>query len=64
MSALLAKAARVINPEKLWVNPDCGLKTRSWAEVETALAHMVEAAMQVRAVHDDRAPRMLAASAE
>lgn len=64
MRALLAKAAQVINPEKLWVNPDCGLKTRGWAEVEPALAHMVEAAKQMRAIHDDRAPSTLAASAE
>lgn len=48
MRVLLAKAAQVINPEKLSVNPDCGLKTRGWAEVEPALAHMVEAAKQMR----------------
>jgi 5-methyltetrahydropteroyltriglutamate--homocysteine methyltransferase len=41
-------AARAIPPERLWVNPDCGLKTRSWPEVEAALANMVEAARRVR----------------
>ncbi|GIX21790.1 MAG: hypothetical protein KatS3mg121_0573 [Gammaproteobacteria bacterium] len=44
---LLAAAAR-IPPQRLWVNPDCGLKTRSWEEVEPALANMVAAARIVR----------------
>jgi len=48
MIALLEKAARVIEPGRLWVNPDCGLKTRNWAETEQALAHMVRAARAVR----------------
>jgi len=48
MVALLEKAARVIEPGRLWVNPDCGLKTRNWAETEQALAHMVQAARAVR----------------
>jgi len=38
----------VIAPDKLWVNPDCGLKTRGWAEPETALANMVAAARTMR----------------
>ncbi len=63
MQALLVKAAEVINPEKLWVNPDCGLKTRAWGEVEPALAHMVEAARQMRATYDDRMPEAAAAPA-
>lgn len=41
-------AARHIDPDRLWVNPDCGLKTRSWAEVEPALRNMVEAARRLR----------------
>lgn len=49
MVALLEKAANVIAPEQLWVNPDCGLKTRGWAETEQALANMVRAAALVRA---------------
>lgn len=49
MVALLEKAAIVIAPEKLWVNPDCGLKTRQWPEVETALTRMVQAAKTLRA---------------
>lgn len=35
-------------PERLWVNPDCGLKTRKWSEVKPALANMVEAATAAR----------------
>jgi 5-methyltetrahydropteroyltriglutamate--homocysteine methyltransferase len=46
--AHLERAARVIPLERLWVNPDCGLKTRSWPEVEAALTNMVEAARRVR----------------
>jgi 5-methyltetrahydropteroyltriglutamate--homocysteine methyltransferase len=41
---LMQKAAKRIPAERLWVNPDCGLKTRQWAEVIPALQHMVEAA--------------------
>ena len=48
MVALLERAAQVIPAERLWVNPDCGLKTRGWPEVEAALANMVEAARRMR----------------
>ncbi|MBP2673825.1 MAG: 5-methyltetrahydropteroyltriglutamate/homocysteine S-methyltransferase [Deltaproteobacteria bacterium] len=48
MEALLARAAESLPPERLWVNPDCGLKTRGWPEVEAALANMVEAARRTR----------------
>jgi 5-methyltetrahydropteroyltriglutamate--homocysteine methyltransferase len=37
-----------LRPEQLWVNPDCGLKTRGWPEVRAALANMVAAARRVR----------------
>jgi len=47
---LMKKAAERIPAERLWVNPDCGLKTRQWAEVIPALTHMVEAARALRAV--------------
>lgn len=47
--ARLHQLLEVIPPEKLWVNPDCGLKTRNWAEVGSALVNMVEAARTVRA---------------
>ncbi|HUX64639.1 5-methyltetrahydropteroyltriglutamate--homocysteine S-methyltransferase [Sulfuricella sp.] len=50
MVRLLEKAAAVIPAGNLWVNPDCGLKTRGWEETEAALANMVEAARRVRAV--------------
>ena len=49
MTALLHKAAEVVPVENLWVNPDCGLKTRGWPETEAALRHMVQAANAVRA---------------
>jgi hypothetical protein len=48
MLRLLQKAATVIPADNLWVNPDCGLKTRGWPETEVALRHMVEAARQLR----------------
>jgi 5-methyltetrahydropteroyltriglutamate--homocysteine methyltransferase len=43
MMALMESAARRIPAQRLWVNPDCGLKTRSWAEVRLALLNMVKA---------------------
>ena len=48
MVRLLQKASAVIPPANLWVNPDCGLKTRGWKETEAALANMVQAARQMR----------------
>lgn len=48
MVGLLRKAAQRIPVERLWVNPDCGLKTRGWPETEAALVHMVTAARQLR----------------
>jgi Methionine synthase II (cobalamin-independent) len=47
--ALLDRALDVLSAEQLWVNPDCGLKTRGWTEVEPALRNLVEAARIVRA---------------
>jgi 5-methyltetrahydropteroyltriglutamate--homocysteine methyltransferase len=48
MVALLERAMIVLPAERIWVNPDCGLKTRGWSEVKAALGHMVEAARFVR----------------
>ena len=48
MIDLLEKAAQVISPDQIWVNPDCGLKTRGWAEVKPALVNMVDAAKELR----------------
>ncbi|MEO8340912.1 MAG: 5-methyltetrahydropteroyltriglutamate--homocysteine S-methyltransferase [Nitrospirota bacterium] len=48
MAELLARAGQVLPVHQLWVNPDCGLKTRAWPEVEAALVNMVEAARQAR----------------
>ncbi|HVJ46319.1 MAG TPA: 5-methyltetrahydropteroyltriglutamate--homocysteine S-methyltransferase, partial [Luteolibacter sp.] len=49
MERLLEKASAVLPVENLWVNPDCGLKTRGWPETETALVNMVAAAANLRA---------------
>jgi len=48
MVALLERAIRYIPKERLWVNPDCGLKTRGWAEVIPSLRNMVAAAHELR----------------
>ncbi|GAA0512812.1 5-methyltetrahydropteroyltriglutamate--homocysteine S-methyltransferase [Tatumella terrea] len=48
MENLLRKAAQRVPVERLWVNPDCGLKTRGWPETRQALANMVEAAKNLR----------------
>jgi 5-methyltetrahydropteroyltriglutamate--homocysteine methyltransferase len=48
IAALLRKALTVLRPEQLWVNPDCGLKTRGWDEVRAALRNMVAATRRVR----------------
>ncbi len=55
MVNLIEKAAKVLPADLIWVNPDCGLKTRSWAEVKPALHNMVEAAKQLRARYKDSA---------
>ena len=51
LAELLTAAAAAVPAERLWVNPDCGLKTRGYAEVETTLRSMVAAARRVRAAH-------------
>jgi 5-methyltetrahydropteroyltriglutamate--homocysteine methyltransferase len=48
MAALLRRAAQHLSPRQLWVNPDCGLKTRQWHEVLPALRNMVAAARELR----------------
>lgn len=47
---LMRKAAERIPQDRLWINPDCGLKTRQWDEVISSLKSMVEAALRLRAV--------------
>lgn len=56
MLRLLRKAAEVVPPAHLWVNPDCGLKTRGWPETEAALRNMVHAARQLRQEWAQAAP--------
>ncbi len=48
MEALIEKAAQVVPLERLWINPDCGLKTRQWEQVVPALTSMVNAARTYR----------------
>ena len=47
--SLMRKAAEKLPAERLWINPDCGLKTRGWKEVLAALQNMVSAAHRLRA---------------
>ncbi|WP_432460998.1 5-methyltetrahydropteroyltriglutamate--homocysteine S-methyltransferase [Agarivorans sp. QJM3NY_25] len=49
MKVLIDKAAKWIPWQRLWVNPDCGLKTRNWKETELALQNMVQATKELRA---------------
>jgi 5-methyltetrahydropteroyltriglutamate--homocysteine methyltransferase len=49
MTGLLQHARARLAPEQIWVNPDCGLKTRGWTEVRPALVNMVAAARELRA---------------
>jgi len=49
MEALMRKAIAAIPADQLWVNPDCGLKTRGWPEVRAALANLVATARALRA---------------
>ncbi|MHC4220006.1 MAG: 5-methyltetrahydropteroyltriglutamate--homocysteine S-methyltransferase, partial [Planctomycetota bacterium] len=48
MRGLLHAATKYLSPDQIWVNPDCGLKTRRWEEVRPALANMVHAAQAIR----------------
>jgi 5-methyltetrahydropteroyltriglutamate--homocysteine methyltransferase len=50
MVSLLNKALRVLPERNIWVNPDCGLKTRKWPETEIAIRNMVMAAQAMRAI--------------
>jgi 5-methyltetrahydropteroyltriglutamate--homocysteine methyltransferase len=51
MTDLLSLARKRLQDGQLWVNPDCGLKTRKWEEVKPALVNMVEAARSLRQQH-------------
>ncbi|MDI5982545.1 5-methyltetrahydropteroyltriglutamate--homocysteine S-methyltransferase [Amycolatopsis magusensis] len=48
VTALLRTAVAAVAPDRIWVNPDCGLKTRTYAEVEPALRNLVTAAHRLR----------------
>jgi 5-methyltetrahydropteroyltriglutamate--homocysteine methyltransferase len=49
VDALLTLAIDTLGPDHLWVNPDCGLKTRGWPEAEASLSELVAAAGRARA---------------
>jgi 5-methyltetrahydropteroyltriglutamate--homocysteine methyltransferase len=49
MTSLLELARKRLSDDQIWINPDCGLKTRKWEEVRPALANMVTAARELRA---------------
>jgi 5-methyltetrahydropteroyltriglutamate--homocysteine methyltransferase len=51
MVELVERALQFVPKERLWVNPDCGLKTRGWPETRAALANMVAAARRLREMH-------------
>ncbi|MBN7812446.1 5-methyltetrahydropteroyltriglutamate--homocysteine S-methyltransferase [Algoriphagus sp. H41] len=50
MLDLLKKALKVLPARNLWVNPDCGLKTRKWPETDLAMRNMIQAAKELRAI--------------
>ncbi|MEW6725880.1 MAG: hypothetical protein AB1327_02825 [Bacillota bacterium] len=52
MPQFVRKALELFGAERLWVNPDCGLKTRGKQEAVAALSRMVEAARRLRAEYD------------
>jgi 5-methyltetrahydropteroyltriglutamate--homocysteine methyltransferase len=56
IEAALRLALEAVDVPRLWVNPDCGLKTRTYEEIEPALRHMVEATRRVRATLDQATP--------
>ncbi|KAI9271420.1 5-methyltetrahydropteroyltriglutamate-homocysteine S-methyltransferase [Sporodiniella umbellata] len=51
MKEKIDSVIKYIPKERVWVNPDCGLKTRGWAETEAALTNLVQVAKQLRALH-------------
>lgn len=57
MVTLLRKALEVLEPSQVWVNPDCGLKTRGWKETEAALNEMVAASKKLRAEYASAQPK-------
>ncbi len=57
MVTLLRKALEVLEPNQVWVNPDCGLKTRGWKETEAALNEMVAASKKLRAEYVNSQPK-------
>jgi 5-methyltetrahydropteroyltriglutamate--homocysteine methyltransferase len=50
MTNLLKLARQRLSDAQLWINPDCGLKTRKWEEVRPALVNMVAAARELRSL--------------
>ncbi len=48
MKSLIERASKILDKKKIWVNPDCGLKTRGWPETIASLEMMVQAAKELR----------------
>ena len=48
INAIVEKALKVLKPSQIWINPDCGLKTRNWPEVEASIKNMVFVANKFR----------------
>lgn len=63
IAGLMHRAAEKIPPQQLWINPDCGLKTRTWPETEAALKVMVGAAKVLRNEFQEQAPKQQATAA-
>ena len=56
MANLLTLARQRLADSQLWINPDCGLKTRKWEEVRPALTNMVNAAKEIREITSGLTP--------
>jgi 5-methyltetrahydropteroyltriglutamate--homocysteine methyltransferase len=64
IESLLQKILQTLRPGQVWVNPDCGLKTRKWEEVQAALPNMIRAAQKLRAeLSDEKSKRTEASNA-
>jgi 5-methyltetrahydropteroyltriglutamate--homocysteine methyltransferase len=63
LEELLKKALAVLQPWQLWVNPDCGLKTREWKEVEPSLVALVAAARSLRERYATASAKVVGAKA-
>ncbi|GAB6088554.1 5-methyltetrahydropteroyltriglutamate--homocysteine S-methyltransferase [Spirochaeta dissipatitropha] len=61
LEGLIRIAVRKLAPERIWVNPDCGLKTRGWAEIVPSLQAMTAAAKRIRHEYAEQTRNLAAA---